>query len=135
MKKILLCSILLVSSFVFCQNVTLTVNVTGLKNNKGKVLVGVYNSEANFLKKVVVGKLVTIINKKVQIIFENVPVGTYAVSLYHDENENNKLDVNFLGIPKESYGTSNDAKGFMGPPKYNDAKFELKNNKIINIKL
>lgn len=135
MKEILLCSILLVSSFVFCQNVTLTVNVTGLKNNKGKVLVGVYNSEANFLKKVVVGKLVTIINKKVQIIFENVPVGTYAVSLYHDENENNKLDVNFLGIPKESYGTSNDAKGFMGPPKYNDAKFELKNNKIINIKL
>lgn len=135
MKKCIFCIIILISSFAFCQNLTLTINVSGFKNNKGKILVGVYNKEGDFLKKVIYGKSGTIVDKKAQIVFENVPSGTYAVTLYHDENENNKLDTNIVGIPKESYGASNDAKGFMGPPKYNDAKFELKNNKIINIKL
>ena len=54
----------------------------------------------------------------------------------HDENENNKLDTNFLGIPKESFGCSNNAKGFMGPPKWEDAKFEISNKDVVqNIEL
>ena len=55
--------------------------------------------------------------------------------MFHDENANGKIDRNFVGIPKEGYGTSNDAKGFMGPPKYEDAKFELTADKklVINV--
>ena len=37
----------------------------------------------------------------------DIPPGTYAVKLHIDENENGKLDTNFLGIPKEQYGISN----------------------------
>jgi uncharacterized protein (DUF2141 family) len=135
MKKTILISMITFCNFMFSQNVNLTVDVSGFKNNNGKVLIGVYNSEANFLKKIFIGKSVSIENKKAQVVFENVPAGTYAVSVYHDINDNNKLDSNFLGIPKEPYASSNDAKGFMGPPKYSDAKFELKTNKIISIKL
>jgi uncharacterized protein (DUF2141 family) len=135
MKKIVVLFFMVIGSMLYSQNVSLTVNVTGFKKNKGKVIVGVYNNEGNFLKKVVFGKSGSITEKKAQVVFENVPVGTYAVSLFHDENDNNKLDSNFMGIPKEDYATSNDAKGFMGPPKYKDAKFELKNDKIITLKL
>jgi uncharacterized protein (DUF2141 family) len=46
------------------------------------------------------------------------------------------MDTNFLGIPKEDYGCSNNARGFMGPPKWKDAKFQINNKSIIqHIKL
>ena len=69
-------------------------------------------------------------------VVKNVPDGTYAVSFVHDKNSNGKMDKNFMGIPKEDYGCSNNAKGFMGPPKWEDAKFELKGaDKSITISL
>jgi uncharacterized protein (DUF2141 family) len=57
--------------------------------------------------------------------FPDLSPGTYAVSTYHDENGNGKLDTNFIGKPKEGTGASNDAKGSMGPPKFDGAKFDL----------
>ena len=62
--------------------------------------------------------------------FKNIPKGVYAISLFHDENDNGTMDTNFVGIPKEAYGCSNNAKGFMGPPKWQDAKFEI-NDQVI----
>ena len=76
-----------------------------------------------------------ITNHSCTIIFENIPKGTYAVSIFHDENNNGKLDTNFFGIPNEDYGCSNNAKGFMGPPKWQDAKFKLNTNKTLLITL
>ena len=76
------------------------------------------------------------VDKKAIITLKDTPVGVYAVSAFHDINDNKKMDTNFLGIPKEPTGMSNNAKGFMGPPKYKDAKFKvLKDIKLtINIK-
>ena len=67
--------------------------------------------------------------------FKEIPKGEYAVAVFHDKNSNEKMDVNFLGIPKEAYGCSNNAKGFMGPPKYEDAKFLLTANRILRIEI
>ena len=68
--------------------------------------------------------------------FDDLPEGEYAISIFHDENNNNELDTNFLGIPKEGLGASNDARGHFGPPKYKDVKFYLKNgSKTITINL
>jgi uncharacterized protein (DUF2141 family) len=58
-------------------------------------------------------------------VFAPAPPGIYAVACFHDENGNNKMDTNMFGIPKEGSVASNDAKGFMGPPKFQDAKFTL----------
>ena len=69
--------------------------------------------------------MVSIANNSCSITFEDVPEGIYAVSYVHDENDNGKMDTNFVGIPKEDYGCSNNAKGFMSAPKWEDAKFEL----------
>ena len=55
----------------------------------------------------------------------DIPDGTYAVGIFVDVNYNNKMDRNFLGIPKEQYGFSNNAKGNFGPPSFKDAAFTL----------
>jgi uncharacterized protein (DUF2141 family) len=55
--------------------------------------------------------------------FEHVQSGTYALAVIYDENMNGKLDTNWLGIPIEGYGFSNDAKGLFGMPSYSAARF------------
>ena len=58
-----------------------------------------------------------------------------SFSLNTDANENEKLDTNFLGIPKEQFGFSNDAKGSFGPPSFESASFEVTQSKKIVINL
>lgn len=65
----------------------------------------------------------------------DVAPGTYAIGIFHDVNLNNRLDNYFFGVPKEQYGFSNDARGFMGPPSFNDAAFSVKGRTEIAITL
>lgn len=138
MKKIIVSfaffTIATITSFAQ-ETFNLTVNISGLSSDKGQVLVGLYDNESDFLKKQLKGEIVKVKDNKTVAIFKNVPKGEYAVSFVHDENSNNKMDTNFVGIPKEDYGCSNNAKGFMGPPKYKDAKFNLTEDKVIEIKI
>ena len=111
---------------------TLTVIVSGFRNNKGGAGVALFNNANGFPKspdKAIAAMYSKIENKKSVAVFENLSAGEYAVSVYHDENNNKKTDANFLGVPKEGVGTSNNAKGHLGPPKYNDAKFEFDGKK------
>lgn len=139
MKKIILAIIFIVSTFlsVSAQEETfiLTIEISGMKSNKGSVLVALYKNKEDFLKKRFRGDMAKIKDQKAITVFKNLVPGIYAVSLFHDENNNQKMDTNFFGIPKEPYGTSNDAKGFMGPPKYEDAKFTITKNKTISIRI
>lgn len=134
MKTSVLILFLAISAMATAQ-VAIKVDIVGLKNNKGQVLIGLYNSENHFLKKVYKGNVALIKNAKATVTFENLPAGEYAISVFHDENSNGKLDTNFMGIPKEAYTASNDAKGFIGPPKYKDAKFQATQNKHIVLKV
>lgn len=109
---------------------TITVIISNLESNDGKVYVGLYNTEESFLGRGFKSTHSKIENNRCKVVFENVPNGVYAVSIYHDENDNNKMDTGMFGIPKEDYGCSNNAKGFMGPPKWEDAKFTLENEPI-----
>ncbi|PQJ82486.1 DUF2141 domain-containing protein [Polaribacter glomeratus] len=110
----------------------LTIEVKGIKENKGKIFIAIYDSEENFLKKEI-GVIADVKDKKATGILKGLKKGSYAVSLFHDENNNKKMDTKIFGIPKEPYGFSNDATGFMGPPKFQDAKFNLDSNKTITI--
>ncbi len=135
MKNLILITAIAVTTMVSAQKVNLEVAMSGFENNDGKVYVGLYKSEETFLKKEFRGVISKINNKTASVKFANLKPGEYAISVFHDENNNGKMDSNFMGIPKEAYGTSNDAKGFMGPPKYKDAKFMVTANKKITIKL
>jgi uncharacterized protein (DUF2141 family) len=134
MLKIITAIALFVCSLLSAQNVNLTVSISGLKNNTGTVKVGLYNSEGTFLKSTYKSITSEITNNGATVTFEGVPNGEYGISTYQDENRNNQLDTNLFGIPKESYACSNNAKGFMGPPKYEDAKFSINKNSKIEIK-
>lgn len=134
MTKIIITIAFLITSLVSAQDVNLTVAISGLKSNTGVVLVGLYNSDGTFLKKAYKGVTSDIKANGATITFLNVPKGEYAISAYHDKNKNGKLDTNFIGIPKEDYASSNNAKGVMGPPKYTDAKFTLTKDSILEIK-
>ena len=80
---------------------------------------------------------VTIRDKQARSVFEKLPHGEYAISVYHDANSNGELDSNLLRIPKEAYGFSNDARGAFGPPDYDQARFEFDEPEltlVINVK-
>ena len=117
------------------ETYTLTVNISGLDSNKGTLIVGIYTNENDFLKNQFKSDVIKIKNNEAFVIFKNLAAGEYAVSFIHDENNNKKMDTNFFGIPKEKYGCSNNARGFMGPPKYVDAKFRLTENRSIEISI
>jgi uncharacterized protein (DUF2141 family) len=59
----------------------------------------------------------------------------YALAIYHDLNENGKMDAGIFGIPTEKYGFSNNAKGHMGPPSYHKSRIELTDSVIVRINL
>ena len=63
------------------------------------------------------------------------PPGTYAIGIFHDANLNNRLDNYFFGVPREQYGFSNNARGFMGPPSFEDAAFSVEGKTEISIGL
>ncbi|MFZ0595697.1 MAG: DUF2141 domain-containing protein [Flavobacterium sp.] len=135
MTKIITIFTLFICSFISAQNVNLTVSVSGLKNNTGMVRVGLYNSDGTFLKTIYKSVASKIKNNEATVTFESIPAGEYAISTYHDENNNGKLDKNMMGIPSEDYAASNNAKGFMGPPAYKDAKFVVNKDSKIEITL
>ncbi|WP_103070028.1 DUF2141 domain-containing protein [Aquimarina sediminis] len=106
------------------------VTVVNIPSDKGTIQVGLYDNKANFLNKTYRATNVKAKKGSVQVVFKNVPVGVYAISLYHDADNNKELNTLF-GIPTESYGTSNNAKGMFGPPKWEDAKFRINNKEIV----
>ncbi|MCV6629032.1 MAG: DUF2141 domain-containing protein [Flavobacteriaceae bacterium] len=131
--------LILLSSFSLLAQETSTakvrVEISNFKTDTGTVMVGLYASETNFLNKGFKQQMVKVENGQAIVVFENLPEGTYAIGVYHDENENGKLDTNFMGIPKERTGTSNNASSVWGPPKWKDAKFDLKKERHFKIKL
>jgi len=103
----------------------LTVVITGFHNDAGEACVSLFNQANAFPKqseKAIAIVYSKINNKKSEAVFENLAPGEYAVSVFHDENNNKKMDSNFFGMPREGVGASNNAKGHFGPPKYQDAK-------------
>jgi len=134
MKNTLLFMILVLSFVsITAQDVsgnTIEIEITNIESDEGKMMIGLYDSEKNWLKTTTKETIGEIKDGKSSMAFENVPDGTYGISSYHDENDNDELDVNFLGIPKEDVGSSNNAPARMGPPTWEDANFEIKGKSI-----
>ena len=107
--------------------------MSGFRSADGQVLVAVYRGEDGFPGEP--GKawktaVATIAGGRASVEIA-APPGEYAFAIVHDENGNNQMDTNWLGIPKEGIGTSNNAKGRFGPPKYRDAKFTIPEGGVV----
>jgi uncharacterized protein (DUF2141 family) len=109
------------------KNITITIE--NISSNNGNVLLSLH-TEDTFMKGNGIDMLKSkIVDGKVTVTFKNVAPGTYAVMALHDVNENNRMDFQENGMPKESYGVSNNSMSF-GPPQFSTAKFELKNEDL-----
>lgn len=95
------------------------------KHAKGPVRCGLYAEKKDWLTKRYVFKDTARVHGRVAVcIFRGVPPGRYAISAYHDKNDDGSLDRNFIGIPTEDFTFSSGAKAGLGPPSFEDADFE-----------
>lgn len=114
------------------DSIQLTVTIDGISSDKGKIYIGLYD-KSGWLKNRLKGEKTDIKNGEAMVVFNELPSGKYGISAYHDENENGKMDTNFLHIPTEDYACSRGAVGRFGPPSWDDAVFQLTETDTIDI--
>jgi uncharacterized protein (DUF2141 family) len=115
---------LLSASNLVAQN-KLEVTVKNILEAKGTIRVSLFNNEKDFLGQALESKVVKASINEARVVFEGLKPGEYAIAVIHDLNENKELDKGFMGIPKEPYGFSNDARGKFGPPSYSESKLTV----------
>lgn len=137
MKNTFIFTLIFCAAWVTAQTGKIQIEISNVQNAKGNIGLALYNNAQDFIKKEFKAKNVKAHKGKVYATFDNIPSGTYAIAVLHDENKNEKMDYNVIGVPKEAYGFSNNAKGFMAPPKFEAAAFRLKNgeSKVVKITL
>jgi len=102
----------------------ITISVVNALNDNGNIHFA-FHSETTFMKTApLYAKSSTIENGICKVVFENVPEGEYAILCFHDENKNDRMDFQENGMPKESYGASNNVMNF-GPPQFDSSKFQV----------
>ncbi len=114
--------------------------ISNVKNDNGVCRACLFYDQASF--EGTAGKALQCVSVPVKVhnaqaVFNDVLPGTYAIFVFHDANSNNKIDKNFIGIPKEGYGASNNKLPFAGAPTFNENKFTLnsRTTKILQIKI
>jgi len=137
----LLKTILLVSTainFLISASGRITVHISNFKNDKGVCRVCIFNSAEAFKEnRALKCELATVKNKISSAVFENIPEGNYAIFVFHDANNNNKMDKNFIGIPSEGYGASKNNLPFAAAPTFEGNQFTVSHgyNYTFRIKL
>lgn len=115
----------------------LTVVISGITKKSGFMRMAMYDNATDFPGNHVnsiESDNILVINTSVKTVFKNLKPGTYAISVFHDLNNDDELNTNFIGIPKEPFGFSNNPR-ILGPPKFRKCKFTVSSDKTINIKL
>ena len=133
---LVLIGLLVASATTFTYGQELKIIIKNVKGEEGMVRLALYNSDDHFMKKELKGVEVKSTGGEAVAIFKDIAPGRYAISVMHDANDNKELDSNFMGIPKEGFGFSNDAMGMFGPPDFKKASFEMLDKKelVINLK-
>jgi uncharacterized protein (DUF2141 family) len=135
----------------YARAADLRITIQGIRSLSGTVLVGLYDSASSFDRAIALSSKEGFLNDSARVggtalranpyatasaVFTGLRPGTYGVILFHDENENGRIDRNFWGVPIEPYGFSNDAQGSLGPPSFKKAAFTLEGeDKSIEINL
>jgi uncharacterized protein (DUF2141 family) len=105
-----------------------TITFTNIHQSKGKIYIAWYNNASRFSKKdkSLFWKIIDADGSNtVSVSFAHLEKGVYAIAAFLDENGNGKMDTNFLGIPKEKYGFSNNARPLMRAANFQEASFRV----------
>ena len=118
---------------IYSQLHEIQIEIENIKNS-GTAYIAIYNDSKSFEKdngkksgdkQMYIKSIVEKVNTGRFIKKIEIEEGVYAISLFIDSNGNKKLDKNLIGIPKEQYGFSNNAVGFLGKPTFENASFKL----------
>jgi uncharacterized protein (DUF2141 family) len=127
-------------SFLFIANAVtgqgrIAVTITNIENNKGVCKTCLFTNAAAFAGNGAAFRCAEVLiqNKTAGFVFENVPVGNYAIAVFHDANRNNKMDKNFLGIPSEGYGASKNKLPFASAPSFKDNQFVVVDKETVSL--
>ncbi|CAG5007275.1 hypothetical protein DYBT9275_04010 [Dyadobacter sp. CECT 9275] len=128
MRKGLILSLFLIPLFSVTRvstPVTLSVTITNIRHVKGKLWIAIFRPNEKFEGRPGIYRILPVaLHDQMQVKIELEP-GKYALAVYHDLNGNNELDKNFIGIPKEPYGFSNNFRPRFSPPKFEDCAFDV----------
>lgn len=128
--RLLLSTLFSVFAFLaFSQQENINITIENIDiTKKGTIMLGLYSDQASFpvVGKEIARKIVQFNSSSAYVVIENVTPGNYSIAIFHDVNENETLDKNFFGVPKEGYAFSNNVYGLFGPPSFSDAKFTVK---------
>lgn len=131
-RNSLLITIMFFSWYAFSQEkvVTITIEIYGLRSNKGNILLQLTDSIGNLVSK----KSEKISNSKCILQFNELRTDKFTIRYFHDENANGLLDTNWLGLPKEGYGFSNNAMAIFGSPSLKERLFEVRSDLKLSLK-
>lgn len=128
----------LFSLIMTAEETTVTIEITNIRHPKGTLRLGVFRAGNTFgstYTKPDFGQMVAVTGKGATRTVMSLPPGRYALALYHDMNDNWKLDKNFVGYPKEPYGFSNNYHPIFSGPGFEDCAFEVKTNETSYLKI
>lgn len=118
------------TSYLHTNTSSLKITIENLESSTGHVLVSLFSTGEGFpdkAEKAIRKASISIKDKKAWVVFTGLTAGTYAAAILHDENDDQKMNTNFFGIPTEGYGFSNDVTGRFGPPSFTKASFMIRN--------
>lgn len=110
------------------EGVTVTVTIENVLSDDGKVMASLHTEQTFMKGPGLVNQEMDAAKGELILTFDNVPNGTYALMLLHDKNENNRMDFEANGMPKENYATSGETT--YGPPSFANSKFEVANEDV-----
>ena len=143
MKKYILILLIILSNYLPAADIPkrgkIIIEIENFKNDKGVVRSQLFNKDqANYFptkSELAFTRLVgTIHGFRARLIYNDLPFGVYAIAFHHDEDNDGKMNRNFLGIPTEGYGFSNNPKIYTGPPTFDESKIILQND-VLTIKV
>ena len=116
----------------------LRVSVEGLRSERGELFVALFYDANGFPdepQRATRGIHLPIAGETMDVRFDELPAGALAVAAFHDENSSGDLDKNWFGLPTEPWGVSNNASAFLGPPRFQDARLQLLEGQLLEIRI
>ncbi len=128
-KSLIFCLVLVIASFS-ADAADLEVTIQGLRNGDGMMRLALFDKAEEFPRgQDIRDHDVAAKPGNIVVVFKDLKPGTYALAIHHDENTNSSMDTNFIGLPLEGYGFSNNAPVFFGPPSFEAAAFKVGDGK------
>lgn len=128
MKSLFAIGLFWMFTLVQPSNHTVNITINNIKESTGNLRIAVYAGKENYQKNALIDTSFVAGAQNSKTIKLLLPKGEYAIGVFHDLNDNEELDKNFMGIPTEGFGFSNKSMGTFGPPSYEDTKFKVDKN-------